>query len=192
LVRQKFEWAESIGYETRNKYQILREDGVPFAYAAEQGQGVLGILLRQFFGHWRRYDLHFFTPTREPMLVAHHPFRFFFHRLEIFTPDGRPLGAIQKRFSLLSKRFDVENESGSTILEVRSPIWKPWTFSFQHLDREQAVIRKRWSGIFSETFSDRDNFLIEFLTGEMRANERALILAAALFIDMMYFEKKAN
>jgi len=190
LVNQKFEWAETLGFETRNKYQILTEVGLPFAYAAEQGKGVFGFLFRQMLGHWRRYEIRFFTPLRELFLVANHPFRWFFHRLEVRTAEGQYLGAIQKRFSVLSRRFDIENEMGAVILEMRAPFWKPWTFPFFHLDREQAVIRKRWSGLLSEAFTDRDNFRIEFNAPELRNAERALILVAAVFFDILFFEKK--
>jgi hypothetical protein len=191
-VTQKFEWGELLGFETRNKFQILQEDGTAFAYAAEQNKGLLSGILRQIFGHWRSFEIHFFSPLREPFLVARHPFRWFFSRIEVRSPDGRYLGAIQKRFSVFSKAIDVENEVGATILEVRSPFWRPWRFPFVHLDKEKAVVCKRWSGAISEIFTDRDNFLVQFLDPQLPAAERALVLAAAIFIDLLYFEKKAR
>ncbi|MES2856891.1 MAG: hypothetical protein V4692_13565, partial [Bdellovibrionota bacterium] len=96
---------------------------MPVAFAAEQQKGFFGFILRQYFGHWRKYDVMFFRHTREPYFRAHHPFRFFFHRFEIH--EGADYhGAIQQRFSLLTKRFDILNKQGLTIMEVSSPIWK--------------------------------------------------------------------
>lgn len=76
LVEQKRELVELIGFETRNKYAISTEGGVMLAYAAEQQFGVLGFLARQLFGHWRRFDILVFDSNRNPILTAHHPFRF--------------------------------------------------------------------------------------------------------------------
>ena len=103
LVHQVHELGEWLGFETRNKYQILDEKKVPIAYAAEQQKGIFGFLLRQYLGHWRKFDVHFFTADRQVLMVAHHPFRWFIERIEVFDANKKLLGAIQKRFSILSK-----------------------------------------------------------------------------------------
>ncbi len=190
LVKQVHEIGEWLGFETRNKYQIMTESGRPIAYAAEQQKGIFGFILRQYLGHWRKFDVHFFTPDRVPLLIAHHPFRWFFERIEIRDNSGKYLGAIQKRFSILSKRFDVENAKGMTIMEVSSPIWKLWTFSFKHQGKLIASVKKKWAGIFSEAFTDKDNFLVEFNDPSMSEAERTLVMASSVFVDLLYFEKK--
>lgn len=192
LVNQVHEMAEFFGYETRNKYQISGENNQPVAFAAEQQKGFLGFLMRQFLGHWRKYDILFFDTSRQPMMKAHHPFRFYFQRLEVYDNDGRMIGALQQRFSLLSKRFDVQNDKGMTIMEVSSPIWKVWTFPFKHNGQQIAQVAKKWAGFLSEAFTDKDKFLVEFQDPALKENERRLVLAAALFIDLQYFEKKAK
>ncbi len=192
VFKQRFEVAEFLGYETRNKYDIETDSGTAVGFAAEQQKGVGGFLMRQFFGHWRSFSLHFYTANRLLALVANHPFRFFFQRLEVTFPDGRPLGAIQQRFSLLSKRFDVENFGKQVHFEVDSPLWSPWTFTFTKGGREVATVRKRWSGLFSEAMSDRDNFAIGFSDPSLSEIDRSLVLVAALFIDLQYFERKAG
>ena len=48
-INQKLEMAEWIGFETRNKYQILDQQQRPLAYAAEQGHGIFQQIFRQFF-----------------------------------------------------------------------------------------------------------------------------------------------
>lgn len=191
-VRQLRELVELIGVETRNKYQITDDRGQPIAFAAEQQKGFLGLLFRMVLGHWRSFSLHFFDNQRRLAVVAEHPFRWFFQRLVVKRADGRALGAIQQRFSLLSKRFDVEDETGRVLLEVCSPIWRPWTFEFRGSGRVKATVRKKWSGGFSEILTDRDNFHVEFTPEMSRLEERALVLAAALFIDLQYFEAKAG
>jgi len=190
FVSQKFEAGELFGFETRNKYQILDDKKNPIAFAAEQRKGIFGFLLRQYFGHWYKFDVHFFNANRDLTFIAHHPFRWFFTRIELKDTQGKQIGAIQKRFSLLTKRFDVENDQGLVILEVASPIWKLWTFIFKHQGQDVAAVKKKWSGLLSEAFTDKDNFIVEFTQTSMSEEERLLVLASAVFVDLLYFEKK--
>jgi len=192
FIRQVREVAELFGYETRNKYQILDTEMRPVLFAAEQGKGVFGFLVRQYLGHWRTFDVHFMNNERQIVLVGHHPFRWFFQRIEVRDSAGEFLGAIHKRFSVFSKKFDVQNERGMVILQVESPLHKFWTFAFSRQNREVAVIKKKWSGLFSELFTDKDVFLVEYSDPTLSATERTLVLASSIFIDLLYFERKAN
>ncbi len=191
FVRQRRELAELIGYETRNKYEIVSDAGAPVGFAAEQSKGLLGLLLRQLLGHWRRFEIHLFDAQRNLLAIAVHPFRFFFQRLELRTADGTMVGAIQQRFSILSKKFDVEDAEGRVLMRVRSGLFRIWTFPFTAGGQEVARIEKRWSGLLSEAFTDKDNFKVSF-DAQLPAASRLLVLAAAIFVDLQYFEHKAD
>jgi len=190
FVRQIHEIAEWLGFETRNKYQILDENKREIGFAAEQQKGILGFIFRQYLGHWRKFDVHFFNTQRQLVMVGHHPFRWFFERIELRTAQGQNMGAIQKRFAIFSKKFDVENERGQIILEVSSPIWKIWTFSFMRRGKKAAEVKKKWSGLFSEGFTDRDNFMVEFMDPSLTDIEKHVVVASAVFVDLLYFERK--
>jgi len=192
MVRQRRELAELFGFETRNRYEVVSEAGAPVAYAAEQQKGFLGFLFRQSLGHWRTFEIRFFTPDRVPFMTARHPFRWFFQRLEIYDEGGGLVGAIQQRFSILTKRFDVQDASGKLVMEVSSPFWRLWTFPFMARGAQVACVQKKWSGLLAEAFTDKDNFAIDLGDGALGESERRLILAAAIFIDLQYFEKKAS
>ncbi|WP_394823122.1 phospholipid scramblase-related protein [Pendulispora albinea] len=191
LVRQRRELGEFFGYESRNKYEVLTAEGHPVLYAAESGKGFGAVLARQFFGHWRTFEIHVFDMYRNPVLRAVHPFRFFFQRLEVFDASGNLLGAIQQRFALFSKRFDVLDPAGNLLFTVSSPFWRMWTFPFERAGRQVAVIAKKWGGVVRELFTDADTFRVDYQP-ELSPPERALVLAASLFIDLQYFEKKAE
>ncbi|MFG1494829.1 phospholipid scramblase-related protein [Halobacteriovorax sp. ZH4_bin.1] len=192
LVQQVRENWELLGYETRNKYQFLDEAQNPIGYAAEQQKGLLGFIMRQFLGHWRTFDLHFFDQSRNEYMVAKHPFCFFFQRLEILDLNGQMIGSLQQRFSLITKKFDVLDAQGNVIMEMRSPIWKPWTYPFYSRGQEVACVLKKFSGLFSEMFTDRDNFAIDLKSQSLTTEERKIILATSVFIDLVYFERKAK
>ena len=63
-------------------------------------------------------------------------------------------------------------------MEVASPIWKLWTFPFIAGGAEVASVNKKWSGILSEAFTDRDNFQVEFHTQDLPNDQRKVILAS--------------
>lgn len=192
FVKQVFEMAELFSFESRNKYRILDERGQEMAFAAEQQKGFLGFLLRQFLGHWRTFTLHFYDQRRQEFMIAEHPFRWFFQRLEVREMNQRLIGVIERQFSLFTKRFTVLDGDGHVLFEVASPLWKIWTFPFMRRGKEQARISKKWSGVGFEIFTDRDNFLVEYLNPQLTLDERALVLAAALYVDLLFFENKAN
>ncbi len=195
LIQQRLEIAELVGFETRNKYEVKNGKEEVIAYAAEQGKGFLNLMLRGFFGHWRKFEIHFFTPRRQLMMIVKHPFRFFFQRLEVIDSDGECIGYIQQRFSILSKKFDILNVREKPAMSVRTRwqiLFPVWTFPFYRNGIKMAVIKKKWSGIFTEALTDRDNFLIEYISPTLSQKEKQIILAAGLFIDLLYFENKAN
>ncbi|MBX3264036.1 MAG: hypothetical protein KIS78_11065 [Labilithrix sp.] len=189
-VVQRKELAELFGYESRNKYEI-RVGGQPWLYAAEQGKDLLGALMRQLLGHARTFEIHVFDMARTPVLRIVHPFRFWLQRLEVFGASGERIGEIRQRLSLFKKRFDVLDASGRVLLEVASPFWKPWTFTFQEGGQDRAVVQKKWSGLGRELFTDADTFRVGFHAG-LSTPAKILVLAAALFVDLQYFERKAG
>jgi len=191
-IRQRKELVELAGFETRNKYSIETDDNRQIGFAAEQHKGFGGFLLRQFLGHWRRFEIHVFDALRTPVLHAEHPFRFLFHKLTIRYPDGRVLGHIQWRFSILMKKFDILDAQENLLYSTSSPFWRIWTFPVKRLGADHAVIRKRWSGALKEAFLDVDQFQVEFIERTVPQEHRLLIMMAGLFVDLMYFENKAN
>jgi uncharacterized protein YxjI len=191
-VKQTFEGLEFIGIETRNKYRVLNQEGFQIGFIAEKSDGVMGSLFRMFMGHWRKFDIEFFDKNKVLAFKAHHPFRFIFQALKITDNEGCFLGRIEQRFSLFSKKFDIVNPKGEMLMQMSSPLFKFWSFSLFRSGEEIAKIKKKFNGILTEAFSDKDTFEIEFYNDDLSENEKKVILAASIFIDLIYFEKKAR
>ncbi len=191
-VKQQHELAEFFGFETRNKYAVQTKQGHAVAFIAEQQKGLFGFLFRQWLGHWRRFTLSVFDNNRQLCFTVKHPFRFFFTRLEVYDTQNVFVGAIQKRFSIFTKSFDLEDPRGSVLLEVRSGFFNIWTFKFKRRDREVARIEKKWGGLLTELFTDKDSFKISFQDPELSTVEKTLILIASIYVDLVYFELHAN
>lgn len=192
LIQQRRELAELIGFETRNKYEIRSESEMVIGFAAEQQKGILGFLFRHFLGHWRSFEVHVFDNQRQLAFVAKHPFRFFFQRVEVYSPTGHLLGSLQQRFAIFSKKFDVTGTRHELLFEMRSPLWRLWTFKFLRKGQEYARIEKKWAGLLNEAFTDKDLFRVMFSNPSLNSDEKALLLCAAIFIDLNYFERKAG
>lgn len=191
-IHQKMELAELFGYETRNKYQILDENGQPIGFAAEQQKGFWNFLVRQFLGHWRRFDILIFDMDRKPVLRVTNRFRWIFQYVEVRRHNGEFLGALEQRFAIFSKKFDVHGPRGEVLMQMRSPLWKIWTFTFFRKEQPVAVIEKKWAGLLTEAFTDKDKFRVRMDSPTLTETERWLLLAAALFVDLNYFEYKAQ
>ena len=194
LVQQVFEPFEHMGLETRNKYRISDTSEREVFYVAEQQKGLFGFLFRQWLGHARRsFHLNIFSPSREVLYTVKHPFRFLFQELEVYDTSGRLLGGMKQRFAILRRRFDILDKNGNTLIEVRtriSLIFPVWHFPFVKNNQQVATVDKKFSGLLTEFMTDKDNFLVTIENLKLSETERILILAAALFIDIRYFEHK--
>ena len=80
---------------------------------------------------------------------------------------------------------------GGEKYNVSSPFWRIWTFPVKRNGKKVAVIRKTWSGSVKEIFTDSDNFEIEFFDPSLSWQAKNLLLAAGVYVDLIYFEKKA-
>lgn len=186
-VRQIHEPWELIGFETRNKYSVLDEEGRDLAFCAEQSTGWGGRVLRQVFGHWRSFKVLIFDDQKVPLFQLDFPFRWFFKTLFIKSHEGRIVGKLQQRFSFFRKKFDILDPYGRLIASINSPFFKIWTFEFFDRGKSLGKIEKKWSGSLSEIFTDKDNFVIVFnprITSEMKI----LMLATCIMVDIIYFE----
>ena len=188
IIRQIRDLAELVGYETRNRYSIHTKEGHLFAFAAEQKSGFSGFLLRQVIGHWRTFDIHLFDSRHALQVIAHHPFRFYFKRIDVRSADGKPIGSIERRFDLLRKRFSVLGPDGASLMEMESPLFSFWQFPVFRQGQEIARIQKKWGGAITELFLDADTFSVHFQNSDLSCNDRLLLLVATLFIDIQYFE----
>ena len=191
-IKQSLEPWEFLGFETRNRYVILGQGESVVGYAAEQSTGLIAFFMRQLLGHWRPFEIHLYDANRQKVGVAYHPFRFLFQRFEVRDASGRLLGALQQRFAFFSKRFDVEDGNGSLRMTMTSGLFRIWTFPFERNGQKVAEVRKRWGGILREAFTDKDKFELELFDASLSDADRALLIAAAMFIDVVFFEKKAQ
>jgi uncharacterized protein YxjI len=188
-VRQRKSWTEILlSLELRNQYDVFDQGQRAVLHVREEGSGFLSFLKRVFLGPARPFTASVTDPGGlETLLSLRRPFRFFFHRLEVRRADGAPVGAIQKRWSWVRRIYDVEDARGQVIAELFGPLLKPWTFEIRVRGQERGAIRKRWSGLAKEIFTDADNFGVEL--ANLEPDLKVLAFAATVLVDVVHFER---
>ena len=188
-VQQVIEGFEILlGYETRNKYRIFDEEMNPIAFAAEASKGFRAAIMRGLFKHWRTFEIEIFDQNRQLMYRAKFPFRWFFKTLVLESNDGALMGHLKERFALFYKKFDVFDANERIIAQIKSPIFKMWTFEFSKNGRKIGTIQKKWSGALTEIFTDKDNFIVSYARPDLSIETKALMMATCLMVDIVYFE----
>ena len=190
VIKQRREMTEVfLGFETRNQYLIFDETGSPCGSVVEQGTGIGAILRRVFLKSHRSFVIHVADAQGKVLLEFSRPFFFFFSDIAVRVPNGPALGTAHRRFGLINKIYDLRDPNGQTFAQIRSSIFKIWTFAVRDSEgNEVARISKKWSGLLKEYFMDSDNFMIEFGTKSWTPAQRAIIIATAISIDFDFFE----
>ncbi|MEJ7603076.1 MAG: phospholipid scramblase-related protein [Kofleriaceae bacterium] len=191
-VRQRKRWLEILfSWESNNHYQVFDQNEHPVFEVREQGKGLGNLIKRLVMGplRWFTADVESLAQQRA-LLSLRKPFRFIFHRLDVATPDGTHLGAIQKRWTWFRRKYSVEDASGQEVATLFGPVFRPWTFKIRMAgsDQEVGLLQKKWSGLGKELFSDADNFWIQLENIE-NPQLRALLFSATVLIDVVHFER---
>jgi uncharacterized protein YxjI len=188
-IKQQVERLEMwTGFETANQYVVQDGSGRVLFDAAEESGSVQQLLGRMFLKALRPFTLHVATADGTPALRMERPFRFFFSEVSVRDAGGRELGTIARQFSLLDKRYLIRAAGAATTYEVLGPLFRPWTFKILANGEECGVITKKWSGLFKESFTDADQFGIQFPPG-ITVDCKAVFLGAVFLIDFVHFEE---
>lgn len=185
VIQQRIEWGELLTrWETKNAYAVLDGTGDEVYVAAEAGRS---FFFRHFLKALRPFTIHILDARGGPILRLDRPFRLYFHTLEVRSPDGRRLGRVEKRFSLVRRVYAVYDATGQECFQLLGPLLRPWTFLIRAGGREIGRITKKWTGLVKESLSDTDNFALSF-PAELQLDHKGVLLGAVFLIDFVHFE----
>ena len=189
LIQQVKELVEIFtNIETRNQYQMLDKSGQEVGFIAEESGGIGGTFLRLLLRIRRPMKITVLNGEKREILRIQRPFYLLWSTMTV-TCGQQKVGSIQRRFSLLYKLYDLCDRRGKVIARIRAPIWKLWVFPVLNSnDAEIGKVSKNWSGFLKEYFTDADRFSVEF-PSSWKSDEKAILLAAAISIDLDYFEE---
>lgn len=191
MIRQQKEWGEILlGFESKNRFELSDDEGRRLGLAAEESAGFGAMFARNFLGKCRKATIHIYDEAGNRVGRGEKPFSWFFHRMEVY--DGtKKIGAIQRKWSWVSRKFAIENEAGREVMQIYSPIFRIWTFKLMLEEQEVGRISKKWGGMLKEMFTDADVFGME--VDDNVPNElRAILLVATFLIDFTCFENNSK
>lgn len=183
-MRQEVEHLEVFtGFGTRNRYSVRTPSGEQLPYAFEES----GLLGRNFLSSHRPLTVHVVDRNNDEVITDSRSFFWFLSHLHISDGTGQRIGSMQRRFSFLTRKFDLI--TGRVVAEMRGPIFRPFTFMVYQQGQEIGRVTKQWSGLGREAFTDADTFKVEVDTSRADQDFSLLMLASAISIELDYFEK---
>ena len=189
FVRQIKEWAEiMVGYESKNKYEIVSDKGTQVGFISEQGKGILRWIARQVISSHRPLDISIFEADGKEVIKLRRPFYFFFSTMTVEDVSGKKLGSIHQKFAILRKKYVLKDSSGQDFAYINSGFFKFFDFAIKSKHGEDfGHVKKKWGGVIKEIFSDADTFGVD-LSPNLTPAEKCTLLATAICIDLDYFE----
>ncbi|MCS7047181.1 MAG: phospholipid scramblase family protein [Gemmataceae bacterium] len=120
----------------------------------------------------------------------HKPFGFFRKRVDVHDADGELVGYFKSKLFSLGGGFWVYDKKDRQVAEVKGK-WTGWEFKFITSDGDElGYVTKKWAGLGKELFTSADNYIVA-ISDELADQPviKMLLLAAALAIDMVYYEQ---
>jgi hypothetical protein len=183
-------WEILFEWEQRNQYMIRDSRGSHRGAVVEQRKGLVAALVRTFFGSHRPLELAVFDGSEQHIvLTLRRPFFWILSHMQVEDEGGSVIGGIEKRLTFVSKKYRLFDPRGVAFAEIKSGLFRIWTFPvFDLSGRQIAVITKQWGGFLKESWTDADRFTLDYSSESLTLEQRAVIFAAALSIDFDYFE----
>ena len=188
-VKQMVEGLELVtDFEGRNKYKFFTPKGMPLAHAEEEYTGFAGAVLRNLLKLGRPFTMGISVLNTPEIIWLKRRFEFILSRIDVSDEDT-VIGTVKQRFSLFKRKYDLNSHLTPRKLKITGSIFKPWTFNITANFRQVGSIKKKYSGFLKEAFTRADTFEITFDDRRLTRIERKLIFAAAIAIDIDYFEQ---
>nr|XP_020013390.1 phospholipid scramblase 1 [Castor canadensis] len=198
LAHQQVELLEVLtGFETNNRFEIKNSLGQRVYFAVEDTD----CCTRNCCGASRPFTLRILDNLGQEVVTMERPLRCSdcccpccLQEIEIQAPPGIPIGYVIQTWHPCLPKFTVQNEKREDVLKIAGPCvecrcCEDIDFEIKSLDEEVVVgrISKHWSGFVRETFTDADNFGIQFPL-DLDVKMKAVMLGACFLIDFRFFE----
>lgn len=113
---------------------------------------------------------------------------FWMSKIQVLDADGQEIGRIHQKFKFLKPEFKIFDASGLQIASINGD-WKAWKFRISNAQGEEiGQINKKWAGVAKELFTTADKYNVNIDPAYPEDTNKALILSAAITIDMVLKE----
>ncbi len=178
-------------FKAANNYDIFDvETGEMLLECREPNLGVFTKLLR-FTDYKRMTPFHIeIRDTAGNMVVEiKRGISLFLSKVQVFDGERNYIGGFKQKLFSIGGKFSVLDESDRPVCMLKGK-WTGWDFRFLSAEeRELATVTKKWAGLGKELFTSADNYVLDISVDVAKdSNERKLILAAVMCIDMVLKE----
>lgn len=129
-------------------------------------------------------------PEGSLVFTIRKPVTFIRQRVEVHNAQGEQIGYFISKMFSIGGGFDVYDKNDRNFAEIRGK-WTGWEFTFLTPDgHEMGRVTKKWAGMLKQLFTSADNYVVSIaddLADQPIA--KMLLLAAALAIDIVYYEQ---
>lgn len=171
--------------ELTNQYDIRDPEGTELGSIHQTGQSKLRKAARfmtsldQFLTH----HLSVHDASGVTLMVLSRPAKLVKSRVLVEGGDGRRIGDIVQDNVFGKIRFDLTDNRGERLGEIRAENWRAWDFSIvDHDGRAVARIDKTFVGVLKAVFTTADHYVVH-IDPDLDGDLRLLVVAAAAAID---------
>jgi hypothetical protein len=192
LELQRFLVKEQVAFlKTASTYDIFDPDTREQVGVAREEPGSFVKMLRLFV-HKR------FMPTRievretedeSLVFTIRRPVSLWRNRVNVYDADDHLMGYFYSKLSPWGHGFWVYDGHNAPFAELKGD-WVGWDFVFLTPDgHELGNVSKSWAGLGRELFTSADNYVLSIHDDlEDQPIAKMLLLAAALAVDIVYYE----
>lgn len=194
LHLQRFFIREQVAFlKTHDTYDILDPDTQqPVGIAREEISGLVKTL--RWFISKKLMSTQVVCrelPSNNVAFTIKKPFALFREKVEVYDAHGKMVGHFKSKIFSFGGGFYVYDDKDNLFAEIKGK-WHGWDFKFTTPDgQELGSVSKKWAGLGKELFTSADNYIVT-ISDDLADQPVAkiLLLAAALAIDVVYYEKK--
>ncbi|KAJ3388147.1 hypothetical protein HDU84_000227 [Entophlyctis sp. JEL0112] len=185
-----------IGYEQANKYAITDHNGSNVGFIAEEEQSFVGTILRQVMGTRRSFNAVVLDSQGEIVLRISRPVKWFLNsEITVTDKDGKLIGSVQQNWHFIRRKYDLFVQQKQFAI-IDSPFLS-WNFAIEDEDGGVlSVVNRSFGGFARELFTDTGVYAIHLdilpPSRPVSLDERAVILACAINVDIDYFSQHSN
>mmetsp|Transcript_6083 Transcript_6083/g.15433 ORF Transcript_6083/g.15433 Transcript_6083/m.15433 type:complete len:166 (-) Transcript_6083:1080-1577(-) len=145
-------------------------------------------------GAYRAFDMDFSThPDGEEVMRLDRPYRCCLSTMDVFS-GGQRTGSVEQRCTCCIPVLETFDHNHHMDYRATGECCTCYSQTFTVTDTSGSKVgkvKKNWSGLKKELFTDADTFSIHF-PDQADASKRATLLGALFLIDFLYYEDNQN
>jgi uncharacterized protein YxjI len=182
---------EKVGLlKFHNAYKVYNADGVQIGNITEKmsvGKKVLSLFINKGLFPFK---LEIRDMENNLLASIHRGWTFFMSKITVLDAENAPIGIITQKFKMFKPEFKILDLNENQLAVIAGD-WKAWNFAITHNNGQSiGTISKKWNGIFKETFTTADKYVVS-VSPELKEDLiKVIIVSSAITIDMVLKESK--